>query len=311
MDTPQRTTKVRRRWVRHALRTFIFGAVALVALSVFAVVEKRPELSHVGRGKQLAQANGCFACHGTSETDFRGNLRQVTGGTWKPKGIPTFWENGIDRVDVLVDWITHGVPEEEAEAHKKLFIQMPAYEKHMATGEIEDVAAWILSEAVRLSQGAPSKEATPVIATADVSKLPPERLMPLGDRLSRQHGCYQCHGELGQGGASNPASFKNYIPGFFGRDFLKLTDNGNREEVLHWIEHGRGKAVESGALGYLAKKYVDGQAIGMPAYKDRLTPLEKTVLTEYLLLLNKEGPLSASKLEKLLKTLNEDGSDES
>lgn len=312
METPSKgPNKLRRGWITHTVRAVIVGAFALIALAMFAMVEKRPELSSVGRGKALAQANGCFACHGSSETDVRANFRQVSGGTWKPKSIPTLWENGIDRADVLVDWITHGVPEEEVEAHKKLFIQMPAYEKHLRASEIDDIAAWILSESVRLSQGAPSKTPIAALQPADVSKLPGDRLMVLGDELSRRSGCYQCHGELGQGGASNPASFKNYIPGFFGKDFQKLTDNGNRDEILHWIEHGRGKAIEAGTLGYLARRYVNAQAIGMPSYKNQLTAVEKSILTEYLLMLNKTGPLTAAKLEKLLKDLNDDSADKS
>lgn len=292
---------------KHFVRGFFLVLVCGIAAAVVLHFERRPERSIVAHGKELATIQGCFACHGTSEADPRANLRKTSTGEWKPKSIPTFWENGIDRVDVLVDWITHGVPAEEAEAHKRLFIQMPAYEKFMSPADIEAITAWILSDAIRLTQGSPQPTADlQTLDATKVAQLDPDRLLILGDRLARKHACYQCHGEFGQGGAANPESFKEYIPGFFGHDFRKLTKDGDREEILHWIDHGRGRDIEAGALGSLAKKYLDAQAIGMPGYHDQLTAVEKTILTEYLLLLNKKGPLSAKELERLLKFLNED-----
>ena len=114
--------------------------------------------------------------------------------------------------------------------------------------------------------------------------------------------------KLGQGGVANPASFKGYIPGFFGQDFRKLTANGDRAEILHWIDHGRGLAVESGLLGRLASRYLDGQAIPMPGYRDQLAGSEKERLADYLLLLNKSGPLPAREIERIATLLNHDAS---
>jgi mono/diheme cytochrome c family protein len=187
---------------------------------------------------------------------------------------------------------------------------MPAYERFMKPAEIEAISAWILADGIRLSQGG-GPATIPLPALADVAGLEPNRLLLLGDALSRRHGCYQCHGELGQGGIQNPASFKNTIPGFFGNDFLELTDGGDREEVLHWIDHGRGLALESGLTGSLAKRFLDGQAIGMPGYRNQLSDVEKSVLTEYVLYLNKAGPLSAKELERILKLLTEEPLDQS
>jgi mono/diheme cytochrome c family protein len=281
--------------------------VGLVAGVLVFKHETQPEHSIVGRGKLLATSSGCFACHGTSEADPHANFRKTADGSWKPKAIPTFWENGIDTADVIVDWITHGVPEDEAAAHRKLFIQMPAYERFLPASDIDAIATWILSEGVRQSQAAADPASEKVPATeAELQALDPDHLMAVGDRLSRRFGCYQCHGEFGQGGAPNPASLKGYIPGFFGRDFLALTENGDREEIAYWIDHGRGRAIESGLLGAVAKKYLSGQAIAMPAYKDQLSAMEKSTLVEYLSLLQHEGPLSAKKFESLLHLLNED-----
>jgi mono/diheme cytochrome c family protein len=299
-STPQSPSSTARRL------GFVVSAAAILGIAALAFfqAEKRQELSPVARGEKLAVSSGCFACHGRSDADTRGNFRRLASGAWKPKALPTFWENGIDRTDVLVDWITHGVPAEEAEAHKKLLIQMPAYGRRLPADDIEAIAAWILAEGLRLSGGLGNAA---VAAPAPESGEKPDdaRLFAVGDRLARQHQCYQCHGELGQGGVANLSAFKGYIAGFFGRDFLQLTDGGKREEVLHWIEHGRGNAIESGLSGRLAQFFFRGQAIGMPAYRDTLDDSQRAVLADYLLLLNRKGPLTAKKLEQVSKLLDE------
>ena len=282
------------------------GCVVALAVGIAVALkfERTPKHSPVSRGKERAVANGCFACHGSSEGEHRANFRKLASGVWKPKSIPTLWENGIDSADVLNEWIAKGVTADQAEEHSRLFIKMPAYEDFMKPADIEAVSAWILAEAIRHSQGA----ATTKIALpdeAEIAQLAPDRLLVLGDAVSRKHGCYQCHGELGQGGVMNPKSFKQIIPGFFGKDFLELTNDGDREEILHWIDHGRGRHVESGLMGFLATRFLDGQAIGMPGYRDHLTNAEKALLTEFLLHLNKAGPLTAKELERILKLLSE------
>ena len=37
----------------------------------------------------------------------------------------------------------------------------------------------------------------------------------------------------------------------------------------------------------------------MPGYRDQLTPAEQELLTDYLLLLNKAGPLPAKEIERI------------
>lgn len=288
---------------RPLLLLFLAGAACAFAGIAFYHYEKRAELSPVAQGQQLVADHGCYACHGRGESDVRANFRRTTAGAWRPKSIPTFWENGIAEAEVLADWIANGVPAKEAEEHKRLFIQMPAYRDFMTSAEIDAVAAWILAEGLRLSGGMGNGDRNTPLPDATGAPLTDEQLFLHGDRLSREHGCYQCHGELGQGGVANPASFKDYIPGFFGDDFRKLTAGGRRDEVLHWIEHGRGRAIESGLTGRLAQHFFHRQAIDMPAYRDRLTRNETSILTDYVLLLNRAGPLSARELEQRFKTL--------
>jgi mono/diheme cytochrome c family protein len=283
----------------------ILGVVLLALLAlgvagmVFLQIEKLPEQSPVARGAKLAGQAGCFACHGRGEEEPRFNLRQAAPGKWRAKSNPSLGAGEITKAAVLVDWITHGVVADEAEQHKQLFIRMPAYQDRLTPGEIDDIAAWILAEGLK-AQVDPGAKIEPAPAG---QALTADQLLVSGDLLARRHGCYQCHGELGQGGIANPDSFKGYIPGFQGKDFLKLTANGDRAEILHWIEHGRGRAVEAGLLGGIARKYFDGQAIPMPGYRDQLTTAEKALLADYLLLVNKSGPLSAQEIERLVDVL--------
>ena len=277
----------------------IAGFIIAVAATVFVQIERRPESSPVSRGARLAEEAGCFACHGRSEEEPRFNLRLAAPGDWRGKNNPSLWEGEITELKVLVDWIANGVPADEVEKHRNLFIRMPAYKDRLAPGEIEDIAAWILAEGLRIRV----EPGPPALASSAAAKLTGDSLLFAGDALSRRHGCYQCHGELGQGGVANPDSFKGYIPGFQGKDFLKLTADGDRAEILHWIDHGRGRAIESGPLGRVAKRFLDGQAISMPGYRDQLTAAEKELLADYLLLLNKTGPLSAGELERLTQLL--------
>lgn len=294
------------------LRWFVLTAAALSLVGVGVLLaERRQETSPVARGAVLATSSGCFACHALSEGEQRGNFRQASPGAWRPRSIPTLWENGIDDAEVLKEWIANGVTAAEADRHKELFIRMPAYRAHLSPADIDAVCAWILAEGIRLSQPAtPTTSAAvpapPKTAGAAATALTGDALFREGDRLSRQHGCYQCHGELGQGGVSNPASFKGYVAGFFGADFAALTAGGDRAEVLHWIDHGRGRALESGATGRLAKYFLDRQAIQMPAYEQRLTAQEKAIVADYLLALNRAGPLGPKELERLMKLLSEE-----
>ena len=276
---------------------------AAIAGTTAFQLEKLPEESPVGRGQKLALQAGCFACHGGGDGEMRFNLRQAND-KWAGKNNPTFWDEGITESAVLVDWITHGVTAEQAARHKKLFIQMPAYKDRLKPDEIDAIAAWILAEGLKFTQTTAVLKEKPAAAEAVKAPANPDQLFIAGDRLARKYGCYQCHGELGQGGIANPDSLKGYIPGFFGKDFSVLTAHGDRHEVLYWIDHGRGQAIEAGMLGRIAKYYMEGQSTKMPGYRDQLTAVEKELLADYLLLLDKKGPLTAKDVEKILTQLD-------
>ena len=289
------------------LKTIIgIGALLAVLGGLFYRYETAPESSPVSRGAQLAHASGCYACHGTSVDDPRANFR-LRDENWRGADIAPIWEEEHSAKSI-VTWVTHGVPEKKRASHQQFLLQMPAYgdDGHLTPAEIEDIAAWALAVGLKGFQGYDNlDEDMPELAVADVAALDEGELLTLGDRLSRQSGCYQCHGDLGQGGAENFASFKGYIPGFQGQDFLELTDNGKPEEIRHWIEHGRGQAIESGLLGGIAKYFVDAQAIPMPAYQDVLSAGEIELLVAYLQWLNRQGPLTAAVIESIGQTIDD------
>ncbi len=279
-----------------------FGALGLA----FYFHETHPETSPYIRGAELAHEAGCYTCHGTSVDDPRVNFR-LRDSAWRSTEIATMWEEEHSASSMRT-WVTHGVPERKRQSHQQLLLQMPAYgdDGHLSPDEIEDVVAWALIVGLRGFQGYDNREEDmPELSVADVAELEEAELFMLGDRLSRQQGCYQCHGELGQGGPGNLASFKGYIPGFQGTDFLDLTNNGDPAEIRHWIEHGRGKAIESGLLGGLAAGYFDRQAIPMPGYRELLSDAEIELLVAYLQWLNTRGPLSGEDVEALAKSLDE------
>ena len=96
----------------------------------------------------------------------------------------------------------------------------PAYE-----GTCRDLLAYF--EAVRLKRTFAMR----------VKSQNPNRLLQ-GERLAREYNCFQCHGELGQGGFRNAGALKGYIPGYFGDDFAQLTRGGNAESIRAWISQG-------------------------------------------------------------------------
>ena len=127
----------------------------------------------------------------------------------RPRGLPTFWENGIDSGERLTEWIRDGAPADEMEKHQRLLIQMPAYgDGFLSDQEIDSIAAWILAKGLAFTGGMGNADA-PVPESVVPAGLSRDELLVLGDRISRQQACYQCHGELGQGGVSNPESFKS------------------------------------------------------------------------------------------------------
>jgi mono/diheme cytochrome c family protein len=114
-----------------------------------------------------------------------------------------------------------------------------------------------------------------------------------GEQLARKYYCFQCHGQLGQGGFNNAKSLKGYVPGYFGNDFKILTRNGDPDSVREWIMQGVDpKILENPVIGRIAEFFFKREAINMPSYKS-LDPEEIEILVNYVIALNEFGPMTA------------------
>lgn len=121
----------------------------------------------------------------------------------------------------------------------------------------------------------------------------PNRLLQ-GERLARQYNCFQCHGELGQGGFRNAGALKGYIPGYFGKDFALLTQNGSPESVRSWISQGIDPAIYSNPVdGLFARFFIERQEVSMPIFAS-LPDSSIQILADYVIALNQLGAMDAS-----------------
>lgn len=125
----------------------------------------------------------------------------------------------------------------------------------------------------------------------------PNRLLQ-GERLARRYSCFQCHGELGQGGFRNAGALKGYIPGYFGDDFALLTRGGHAESIRAWIRQGVDTALYQPLIkGPIAKFFVERQAVSMPRFVT-LPDSEIRILTDYVIALNQFGAMGASEIRE-------------
>jgi mono/diheme cytochrome c family protein len=121
-----------------------------------------------------------------------------------------------------------------------------------------------------------------------------DTLLVQGEALAREYHCFQCHGQLGQGGFQNEKSFKGYVPGYFGSDFDVLTRDGSPESVRSWITDGMdAEMVEQPMLGRIAAFFFGRQAVSMPSYAS-LPPAEIELLVNYVIALHEFGPMTAN-----------------
>jgi hypothetical protein len=128
-----------------------------------------------------------------------------------------------------------------------------------------------------------------------------QNLLIVGEKLARKYHCFNCHGQLGQGGLRNSRSFKGYVPGYFGSDFRILTRNAEPESVRQWIMYGIDSAIlQNPVTGRIAKSFLERQAINMPSFKS-LESEEIEALVKYVIALNQYGPMTASMVRSYAK----------
>lgn len=119
-----------------------------------------------------------------------------------------------------------------------------------------------------------------------------------GERLARKYNCFQCHGELGQGGFRNAGALKGYIPGYFGNDFALLTQGGSPSSVSAWIRQGVDPAlIRTPIKGAIAQYFINRQEISMPIF-GTLSDADIQILSDYVTALHKLGKLDAKRIRE-------------
>jgi mono/diheme cytochrome c family protein len=219
-------------------------------------------VSVVQRGWSVAEAHGCFGCHGPG------------GVTGQPDmGVPAFSRDDLEAYaksdGEIREWILDGMPrrlrQEPApgSSAEASLTPMPAWRGILSDQETDDLVAYIK-------------------AVGDVDR-PKEAGAEAGRAAAQRLGCFGCHGPQGRGTPPNPRSFKGYIPAWDGPDFPDLARSD--AEVREWIVDGRPRRLQDDRA---ARFFMDRQVIQMPAYRGRITPDEVEQVVRYIRWLRRE-----------------------
>ena len=117
-----------------------------------------------------------------------------------------------------------------------------------------------------------------------------------GEILARKYNCFNCHGELGQGGFRNAGALKGYVPGYFGNDFAALTRGGREESVQAWISQGIDpELIAHPVKGQFAEFFISRQEVSMPEF-GTVPDAQIRMLTEYVIALHEFGEMDAKSI---------------
>lgn len=264
---------LRKTWLK-VLLLAIFMLLLLVGNKVF-----NRQQSLYTTGKNIYLAYGCSSCHGDAGADpiRRSSL----------KTAPNLFEHWLEAQDILesIQFGSYDNDFESASKHNAGRLKMPPYALYLNQGEITALVVYLQSHQILNDPKIKKSKAIQIAINA---------------------GCFGCHGPLGLGGAVNPKSVKNAIPGWFGDDFDALTENGNLKYIQEWIKYGRSRAItdKSLRLGNIASWFLSRQAIKMPAYKERLDEQDIKVLSNMVLSFRKSGDLDIKAIGDLKKRLD-------
>lgn len=234
--------------------------VALVAGLIAAAFVFHPNLTPVERGRRLAEANGCFGCHGPEGTHGASNPGRKDGTVPTYTGTLMMYASNAEEVR---EWIEDGVTKQKAsseswkEERRKGALKMPAFERRLSKGEIDDLVAFVMASA-----GEPAPEDSLALAGRD---------------RTEELGCVGCHGAGGRFARPNPGSLKGYVPPWDGADFPDLVRD--KAEFRQWVESGVSERFRANPL---ARFFLRRAALHMPAYRDHLATGDVDALWAYV-----------------------------
>jgi mono/diheme cytochrome c family protein len=235
-------------------------AVAVIGGAAGAYFLFAPHLTPVERGRRLAEANGCFACHGPEGIRGIANVGRADGNV--PKFEGTLMMFAKDEGEVR-EWIRDGgTASRRASAQWRAeraegALRMPAFGKRLSKRQIDDLVAFVMAAASEPS--------------------PEDSLVLYGRDRAEALGCVGCHGVGGQYARPNPGSLKGYVPPWNGADFPELVRD--RAEFGEWVEDGVSKRFDTNPA---AKFFLRRATLKMPAYERHLEPGDVDALWAYV-----------------------------
>lgn len=249
------------RWWPRLLLLLLVIETAWLLYAPVRDVAIQVERDPIRRGREVASRMGCFNCHGASGS----------GGVPNPGSlldtVPGYREQTpmmfVHNDEEIREYILDGAPAAKLkrESYRKEMesqaVRMPAFRGWLSKDDVDALVSY-----VRASSGL---------------LLPDDPELARGEELMRRKGCFACHGEMGSGGLPNPGSFKGYVPGFIGSDFADLVRSD--EELSTWIREGK---IQRLATHPIAKRFLKGQRIKMPAYEKLLTDWEMSAIAQYV-----------------------------
>jgi len=243
------------------VRLFLIAALLLVVILLIAAYWIfRPNLTAAERGRRLAEASGCFGCHGPE--GLRGTANPGRDELAVPNFEGTLMMYAESEQDVR-EWIRDGAPrarrEDPAwkEARRKGVLRMPAYGRRLSERQIEDLVAFVMAVGALRA---------------------PDDTLPLHGRdRAEALGCFGCHGSGGRLARRNPGSLKGYVPPWDGADFTELV--ASEQEFREWVEEGVGRRFKSNPV---AQFFLKRAPLKMPAYRNHLEPGDVEALWAYV-----------------------------
>lgn len=250
MTTPSRP----RSWTWLLVALVILQAGAIAALWVRGRWQEQAGGTPVQRGRAIAERMGCFGCHGPD--GMVGIPNPGDGGGTVPSWSGGSWMMYNDTEEDIRSWILDGHPPSHMPDPAAL-LRMPPYGGHLTEAETDDLVAFVLA----VSQ----------FGVIDDPKA------AAGLQAGQQLGCFGCHGPEGRGLIRNPRSFKGYIPPWDGADYPELV--ANDDEFRQWVRNGISDRLKNNPA---ARRILETQAIGMPAYGARVPDEQLDALLAYV-----------------------------